>query len=81
MLSQSLEIQLSDFEAENATVKGDYSRQVVEIVIGGIPTIHEIRFMCMFITLASILLEGSISINLFDPVRHQVDLPKVEVGI
>jgi hypothetical protein len=76
-----LEIQLSDFEGENATVKGDYSRQVVEIVIEGIPTIHEIRFMCMFMTLGRILLEGSVSTNLFDPVRHHMDHPKVEVGI
>jgi hypothetical protein len=56
MLSEGLEIELSVFTAENATLKGDYLRQVVEIVIGGVPTILEIRFMCLFMSLARILL-------------------------
>ena len=81
MLSEGLEIELSDFEAENATLKGYYLRQVVEIVLGGIPTVLEIHFMCLFLSLCRILLQGSVSTNLFDPVRHQVDLRKVEVGI
>jgi len=76
-----LDIELSDFEAENATLKGDYLRQVVEIVIGGVPNVLEIRFMCLFVSLGRILLQGSVSTNLVDPVRHQVDLRKVEVGI
>jgi hypothetical protein len=76
-----LEIELSDFEAENATLKGDYLRQVVEIVIGGVPTVLEVRFMCLFISLGRILLQGSVSTNLLDPMRHQVDLRKVAVGI
>jgi hypothetical protein len=80
-LSEGLEIELSDFEAENATLKGDYLQQVVERVIRGVPTVLEIRFMCLFMSLGRILLQGSISTNLFDPVRHQVDLWKVEVGI
>jgi len=80
-LSKAFEIELSDFEAENATLKRDYSRQVVEIVIGGVPTVLEIRFMRLFMSLGRILLQGSVSTNLFDPVRHQVDLRKVEVGI
>jgi len=37
--------------------------------------------MCLFMSLSRILLEGSVSTNLFDPMRHQVDLWKVEVGI
>jgi hypothetical protein len=76
-----LEIELSDFEAENATLKGDYLWQVVEIVIGGIPTVLEVRFMCLFMSLSRILLQGSVSTNLFGPMRHQVDFRKVEVGI
>jgi len=80
-LSERLEIELSDFEAENGTLKGEYLQQVVEIVIAGVPTVLEIRFMCLFISLGRILLQGSVSTNLFDPVRHQVDLRKVEVGI
>jgi hypothetical protein len=80
-LSEDLEIELSDFEAENATLNGDYLRQVVEIVIEGVPTVLKIRFMCLFVSLGRILLQASISTNLFDPVRHQVDLRKVEVGI
>jgi hypothetical protein len=43
--SEGLEIELSDFEAEDATLKGHYLRQVVEIAIGGVPTVLEVRFM------------------------------------
>jgi hypothetical protein len=81
MLSEGLEIELSDFEAENTTLKGDYLRQVVEIVIGGVPTILEVRFMCLFMSLGRILLQGSVTTNLFDPMTHQVDFQTVEVGI
>jgi hypothetical protein len=81
MLNEGLEIELSVFKAENATLKGDYLRQVVEILIGSIPTILEVRFMFLFMSLSRILLQGSISTNLFDPMRHQVDLRKVEVSI
>jgi hypothetical protein len=80
-MSEGVKIELSDFDAENAMLKRDYMRQVVVIVIGGSPTILEIRFMCFFMSLGRILLQGSVSTNLFDPVRHQVDLRKVEVGI
>jgi hypothetical protein len=76
-----LEIELSDFEAENATLKGDYLWQVVEIVIGGVPTVIEVRFMFLFMSLSRILLQGSVSTNLFGPMRHQVDLRNLEVGI
>ena len=80
-LSEGLEIELSDFEAEDATLKGDYLWRVVEIVIGGVPTVLEVCFMCLFMSLGRILLQGSISTNLCSPMRHQVDLRKVEVGI
>jgi len=76
-----LETELSDFEAEDATLKGDYLWQVVEIVIGGVPTVHEVRFMCLSMSLGRILLQGSVLTNLSNPMRHQVDLRKVEVGI
>jgi hypothetical protein len=81
MLSEGLEIELSDFETEDATLKGGYFWQVVEIVIGGVPTILEFPFRCLFIALGRMLLQGSVSMNLFNPIRHQVDLPKVELGI
>jgi hypothetical protein len=35
-LREGLEIELSEFEAENGTPKGDCLRQVVAIVIGGV---------------------------------------------
>jgi hypothetical protein len=76
-----LEIELTDFEAEDATLKGDYARQVVEIVIAGVPNVLEVRCMCLFMSLGRILLQGSVSRNLFHPIRHQVDFWKVEVGI
>ena len=44
-LREGLDMVLSDFDAENATLKGDYLRQVVEILIGGVPTVLEICFM------------------------------------
>jgi len=80
-LSEGLEIELSDFEAEDAMQKGDYFWQVVEIVIAGVPTVLEVRFMCLFISLRRILMQGSLLTNLFGPMKHQVDLRKVEVGI
>jgi hypothetical protein len=61
MLSDSLEIEHSDFEEENVTLKGDYVRHVVEIVIGGIPTILEVGFMCLIMSLGRILMQGSAS--------------------
>jgi len=80
-LSESLEIELSDFEAENATRKGDYLWQVAEIVIGGIPTVREVCFRCLFMSLSRILLEHSVSTNLIDPMAHQVGHQKVHVSI
>jgi len=76
-LSDGLELELSDFEAENATLKGDYLCRVVEIGIGGVRTVLDVRFMCLFMSLGRILLQGSISTNLFGQMRHQVDLQKV----
>jgi hypothetical protein len=76
-----LEIAFTDFEAENATLKGDYLWEVVEIVTGGVPTFLEVGFMSMFMSLGRILLHGCISTNWFSPITHQVDLRKVEVGI
>jgi hypothetical protein len=80
-LSEGLENELSDFKAEDVTLKGDYLWQVVEIVLGGVPTILEVRFMCVLMSLGRVLLQGSLSMNLFGPMRHQVDLLEVEVGI
>jgi hypothetical protein len=47
MRSEGLEIELSDFGGEKATLKGDYMGQVIEIVIGAVPTVLEIRVMCL----------------------------------
>ena len=49
-------------------LNGEYLWQVVEIVIGGVPTILEVCFMCLFMCVSRILLQGSISSNLFDPM-------------
>jgi hypothetical protein len=76
-----LEIELSGFKAEDATLKGDYLWRVVDIVIGGIPTSLEVHFICLFMSLGGIVLQGSLSTNLFGPMRHQVDCPKIEVSI
>jgi hypothetical protein len=76
-----VEIELSDVIAENATVKGDYLWPVVEIVTGAVPTVLEVRFMCLLMSLCRIMLQGSVSTNLFGPMTHQVDLQKGEVSI
>jgi len=76
-----LEIELSDCEAENATLKCDFFWQVVEIVIGGIPTVIEVRFVCLFMFLGIILLQGFIPTTLFNQMRYKLDLQKVPVGI
>jgi hypothetical protein len=80
-LSDGLEIELSDFEGQNATLKGDYLSQLVENVIGGVPTVLEVGFMYLFMSLGKILLPGSVSTNLFGPMRPQLDHRKVEVTI
>jgi hypothetical protein len=59
-LSNGLEIELSDLQAANAMLRGHYLWQVAEIVIGGVPTILEIRFMCTFISPGNILFQGSL---------------------
>jgi len=81
MLSEGLELELSDLEAEDVTLIGDYLWQVVEIVIGGIPTVLGVGVMSFFMSLGRILLQGSVSTNLFGPITHQVDLQNVEVGM
>jgi len=81
MVSEGLEIELSDFEAETAKLKDDHSQLVVEMVIRGIPTVLEIPLMSLAMAVSRILLEGSISTNPFNPVRHPVDLRKDNGGI
>jgi hypothetical protein len=68
MLSERLKFELSNFEAEDATLKCDYLWLVVYIVIGGVPTVLAVRLMCLFMALGEILLQGSVSTNLFDPM-------------
>jgi len=80
-LSEGLETELSGFKTENATLKGDYLWQVVEIVIGGVPTVLEVGFMWFSMSLGRILLQGCVLTNQFGPMRHLVDLRKVEVVI
>jgi hypothetical protein len=42
---ETLYIEPSNSEPEDATLKGDYLRQVVELLFGGIPTALEVHFM------------------------------------
>jgi len=81
MLSEGLEIEISDFDADNVRQKDYYFGQEVEIVIGGVPTVLKIRFKCMFMSRCRILLQRAVSTNLFDRVKHDVDLRNVDVGI
>jgi len=45
-LNEGLEFKLSDFEAEDVTLKGDHFWKKVEIGIQGVPTVVEVSFMC-----------------------------------
>jgi hypothetical protein len=81
MLSEGLEIEPSHYEVENEMLIGNYLQQLVENVIAGISTILEVNSMFMFVSLGRISLQGFMLKNLFDPMRHQVDPQKVEVGI
>jgi hypothetical protein len=81
MLGKGFEIELSDFEVGNVVLKSDFLWQLVEIVIGGVLTVFEINWMYFIMSLGRVLLKGSALTNLCDPMRYQVDLQKVEVGI
>jgi hypothetical protein len=65
-LNKGLEIELSHFKADDMTLRGDYLWQVVEIVIGGVQTVLEVCFQCLFMALGRILLQHCASTNLVD---------------
>jgi len=73
--------ELSCCTGDYVMLKCDNLRKVALIVIGGVPTVCEVRFMCWFVACTRILWDGSISTNLRQKVRQLVDLPKVDVGI
>jgi hypothetical protein len=54
-LSEGLKTELAKFETEDETLKGDYLWQVAEIVNRGFPTVLEVPFMRLFMTLGRIL--------------------------
>jgi len=68
MLNEGLEIELTDFEEENPMLQEDLLRQVVEIELGGVPIILGVHFIRVFMCFGRILLEGSMEMNLFDPM-------------
>jgi hypothetical protein len=80
-LRQDLEIELPHCEAQNVTLNSDYWQQVVKIVIGGVSTDLGIHIMCLFVYLSRMLLQGAISTTMFNTIRIQVDLLKVDVGM
>jgi len=80
-LSKGFEIELSDLKAQNMTLKWDSLWEGVQIGIRGIPTVLEICVTCLFISLGGMLLQGSLSTNLFCPMFPPADLWKVEVSI
>jgi hypothetical protein len=56
---------LPDFEAEDEMMEGEYLWQIVEIVFGGVPTLLEVRFICLFMSHGRKLLQVSVSTNMF----------------
>jgi hypothetical protein len=62
-------------------LKGDHLLYGLDIVIGGVRIVQKVQFMYLFMSLGRILLQRSISRNLFYPLRPQVELRKVVVGI
>jgi hypothetical protein len=81
MLSEGWKMKLSEFKDQHAMRKGDYLWQGVVIVVGGVQTFLDVRCMCSCMTHGRILLQGSVSRNLFSTMRPQVDHLKVEVRI
>jgi hypothetical protein len=61
------------------TRKCYYFWWVVKNVIGGVPTVLGIRLMYILMTLGKILLQGSVSTNLLDSGRHEVDIRPIAV--
>jgi hypothetical protein len=51
MISEGLEIELFYFDTDSATLNRDSLQQVVEIVIGGIPTGLEVHFVSFSMSL------------------------------
>jgi hypothetical protein len=45
MFSEGVDIDLSNFDAENVKLNGDYLWRIVWIVIGGVPTLQEVGCM------------------------------------
>jgi len=62
-------------------LKGDYLRHIVEIEIQGVSTVLEVLFMYLVISVRTILLQCSVSLILFDPMKNQVDRWNVEGSI
>jgi len=81
MLSEGFQIGLADFKSGNAMFEGVQSWQNVESVIGGVPTLLDDRIMCLFMSLERKRWQGSVSMNLFTPMRYQVGLRKDAVSI
>ena len=59
-MSGGFKIELSEFEVENARLKCDCLRKIVEIVIGGVQTVVEIQLICLFMSLCRLLLQCSV---------------------
>jgi hypothetical protein len=78
MLSEGLKIELFEFEVENITMKPEYLWRVVDIVIGGIQTVLEVGLLCLFMSVGRMLLYSSVRMNLFGPMKHQLDPQRVE---
>jgi hypothetical protein len=78
---EGVKSEFADIKEENATLKDDYLRQTVDIVIAAIPTVPEHCFMCFFISLGKMYLQGSVSTNVFELMRPQLDFRNLGVGI
>jgi hypothetical protein len=81
MLSKDFNIELSDYKAEDATLRQDGGWHVVKNVVGGVPTVLEVGIMCFLMALSRIVLQGYMLTNLFDPMRYKMHLETVEVSI
>jgi len=80
-LSEGSRMELSDLDPVHVTLKGDYLWQVVERVIGGLPFVLQVCFMCLFMSLSRALLQWSELTNMFCPMGQQVNLWTGEVSI
>jgi hypothetical protein len=61
-------------------LKGDDLQKVVVNIMGSVPIVIEVSVICLFLSVSRTQMKVTISTNVSDPMRHQVNCWTVEVG-